>query len=406
MEQVEIGKPDLEGMARTIELGVLNGTVKKSAVAKVFNVIFSGGYPGDPDTALGNFLTKVREDKVSPVIINILLDGGEAEVFDDPLIPKEFKGLKIKDSVVALFSEDPELYDVYLGLRASGDGEDYFIEEIKLEDGKVFLIFKSPDGGVIKHPMSSALRNKIQPGYLMFGKNQGDWEKLARRMDKSHALLADVMKEHLDLDKDQKVINLGAGTGLTEEHFVDSRLRFTCIDAAPVMTEVLKAKNLRNVESVEKFILGSGWSLPFKSESVDVVVSNGTFYYLPSLKWTIMEAARIIKNGGKLIFSFEEPVEGVHADFDDSRNYLSTDRTRAYSLDPKLQEFADGTPNRIKAKYGYFVYGHSLESVRGIVESQGFRVISVRKEFVHIEPNYGLPIHFTYLSAEKIALPE
>ncbi len=406
MEQTEIRKPDLEEMARAIELGALNGTIKKSAVAGVCNVIFSGGYPGDPDEVFINFLANVRENKVSPVLINLLLEGSEAEIFDDPLMPKEFKGLKIKDRVVALFSEDPEVYDVYIGLHSdnSPDGEAFFIEEIKLENGKVFLISKSSNGEAINYHMSSALRDKhIAPGYLIFKRDPDEWEALARSVDKSHLLLADVIKEHLDPDEDQKVVNLGAGTGLTEEHFVDSRLRFACIDAEPAMAEVLRAKNLRNVESGEEFILGFGKRLSFQDESLDAVVSNGALYYLPSLKWTIMEAARTIKAGGKLIFSFEEPVEGVHVDFDDSRNPLGNEREDAHSSNPKLKNFADGRTNRIKAKYGCFVYGHRLEDVRGIVESQGFKVVSVRKEFVHIEPNYQLPVYFTYLSAEKVA---
>ena len=101
----------------------------------------------------------------------------------------------------------------------------------------------------------------------------------------------------------ERVLDLGCGAGtdtLVAAQMVGPGGRVTGIDMTPEMLDRARASaaemGLDNVELVE----GEVESLPFASESFDVVISNGVIDLIPDKESVFAEIHRVLRPGGRI----------------------------------------------------------------------------------------------------------
>ncbi len=122
-------------------------------------------------------------------------------------------------------------------------------------------------------------------------------ERFAALQAERAAALAARLDELLTLTGDERVLDVGAGTGAFA-YALASRVReVVAVDADPEMAERARADAPENVEVV----VGDGESLPFESFSFDLAVTARTLHHTPRPELVIAELARLTRPGGTIL---------------------------------------------------------------------------------------------------------
>lgn len=133
-----------------------------------------------------------------------------------------------------------------------------------------------------------------------------EFTKAAEIYDSGHAGVYEMCKddyppvlEELKQSSFQELLDVGCGTGpmieLLLKEFPDKS--YTGIDLTPRMIEVAQAKKLDHT----KFLVGDSEHLPFDNSTFDAVVCTNSFHHYPNPQAFINEAARVLRDGGRLI---------------------------------------------------------------------------------------------------------
>lgn len=101
----------------------------------------------------------------------------------------------------------------------------------------------------------------------------------------------------------ERILDLGAGTGKLSRDLLKlyPKARIYCIDLSENRLRFAKGK--RKWFRQQHYITADMHTLPFRAESFDLVISNLAWYWADHLHQAIYEAKRVLKVGGKLMFS-------------------------------------------------------------------------------------------------------
>lgn len=106
--------------------------------------------------------------------------------------------------------------------------------------------------------------------------------------------------ELANLRPNEKVLDIGCGTGIYALEFAKLGMDTTCYDLSKPMLDIARRKaEKENVEMA--FVLGSAEKLPFEDESFDMVTAVTTIEFVEEPKLAIEEMKRVVKRNGRIV---------------------------------------------------------------------------------------------------------
>ncbi|RXK50517.1 methyltransferase domain-containing protein [Halorientalis pallida] len=104
----------------------------------------------------------------------------------------------------------------------------------------------------------------------------------------------------LDIERDDRVLDIGCGTGFATEGLLDRVDTVYGLDQSPHQLEKAYEKFGKRDGPVN-FHLGDAERLPFRENSFDVVWSSGSIEYWPNPVDALEECRRVAKPGGQVL---------------------------------------------------------------------------------------------------------
>ncbi|MFO8054479.1 MAG: methyltransferase domain-containing protein [Bacteroidales bacterium] len=125
----------------------------------------------------------------------------------------------------------------------------------------------------------------------------------------------DEMCQYADtIDEHTKIIDLGGGFGGSARYLANKfNCHVTVVNISEVENEYGRAKNEeQGLDHLVKIVDGSFEEVPFEDETFDLVWSQDAFLHSDDREKTVAEAARVLKNGGDMIFT--DPMQTNNCD--------------------------------------------------------------------------------------------
>ncbi|WP_138798286.1 methyltransferase domain-containing protein [Halostella sp. PRR32] len=115
----------------------------------------------------------------------------------------------------------------------------------------------------------------------------------------------------LDLDPDDRVLDVGCGTGFGTAGLLDHVDEVHGLDQSVHQMEKAWAK-FGKTDGPVRFYRGDAERLPFKTDSFDVIWSSGSIEYWPHPVRALREFRRVVKPGGQvLVVGPNSPDSGI-----------------------------------------------------------------------------------------------
>lgn len=131
--------------------------------------------------------------------------------------------------------------------------------------------------------------------------------KLIEKMNINHEGLAQWSLSHLDISRDDVILDIGCGGGVNVDRFLKiSDAKVYGLDYSKVACEKSRVLNEDAIcEGRCEIIQGSVSDMPFDDDSFDIATAFETVYFWPSFVNDLKEVRRVLRNGGRLLIANE-----------------------------------------------------------------------------------------------------
>ena len=125
-------------------------------------------------------------------------------------------------------------------------------------------------------------------------------DKLLDRMNESHESLAQWGVSHLDISKDDVILDIGCGGGVNVERFLNmTENKVYGLDYSEIAVEKSTKLNQDAIDEGRcEVIQGSVSELPFDDNTFDIVTGFETVYFWPDFVNDCKEVRRVLKDDG------------------------------------------------------------------------------------------------------------
>ena len=125
-------------------------------------------------------------------------------------------------------------------------------------------------------------------------------DKLLDRMNESHESLAQWGVSHLDISKDDVILDIGCGGGVNVERFLKmTENKVYGLDYSEIAVEKSTKLNQDAIDDGRcEVIQGSVSELPFEVNTFDIVTGFETVYFWPDFVNDCKEVRRVLKDDG------------------------------------------------------------------------------------------------------------
>ena len=125
-------------------------------------------------------------------------------------------------------------------------------------------------------------------------------DKLLDRMNESHESLAQWGVSHLDISKDDVILDIGCGGGVNVERFLQmTENKVYGLDYSEIAVEKSTKLNQDAIDEGRcEVIQGSVSELPFEDNNFDIVTGFETVYFWPDFVNDCKEVRRVLKDDG------------------------------------------------------------------------------------------------------------
>lgn len=148
--------------------------------------------------------------------------------------------------------------------------------------------------------LAAVKREQAEAAQRYFADNAADWDSI-RALHIAEDSVEKAMREAVGTRQFDSLLDLGTGTGRLLEVFAPLYARAVGIDASADMLAVARANLDRAGIANAQVRLGDMLHLPFARDSFDVVTIHQVLHYLDDPERALVEAARVLRPGGRLL---------------------------------------------------------------------------------------------------------
>lgn len=132
------------------------------------------------------------------------------------------------------------------------------------------------------------------------------------------------------------VLDAGCAAGEHAAWLVENGAQVTAIDASPAMVQLARERLADRARVLQADL---AQPLPFGNASFDAILSSMTLHYLASWKNTLAEFVRLLRPGGRLVFSTHHPYLTIDPQAEYHQVRLVRERWTSFGAEPVEVQF-------------------------------------------------------------------
>jgi len=107
--------------------------------------------------------------------------------------------------------------------------------------------------------------------------------------------------------KGKRILDLGCGEGYNTRLLAERGAEVVGIDVSQELIELARVKEKEEPLGIEYHVADAAWLSMLKDESFDIVVAFMSLMDIPDLEGAVHEVNRVLKRGGRFLFSITHP---------------------------------------------------------------------------------------------------
>ena len=156
------------------------------------------------------------------------------------------------------------------------------------------------------------------------------------RMNVNHKDISEFAFECVDVEDNDKILDIGCGGGVNIEKFL--KLTKNSVDGLDYSDVSVSESIKRNQKAVNekrcRVIQANVCDMPLENESYDLVSAFETIYFWPDIENTFKEVFRIIKPNGQFLIA-----QGTDGNHPEDETWLNTVEGMSVYTAPELKEY-------------------------------------------------------------------